>query len=306
MVNGECMCVACQVYLTKQKHLRLGCDFSSCQKKKKLNLNGHKFNNLWIIVINHGGYHITLTNFNMSCSVKPSKYNTSRFTNTHKSNKWHTRNPGWIPQIKPVSVESKTKKKLYPFFLSVIYKCTHANTHRCFHEALPEIWEMRVSVRSQQIKGGCHRETLILWIINTVWLVSVATAHRTRRYKFKFVSRVIIHHLARPQQLTGRGTLVSTLEWHNNTHTPPLHLPADYPLLQAITRTIFIHNLPSRVINTHTHSLPFFFPIRPTTSRPGLYCCQATQRVHHAPAVGYCYWPHSQQEETRSTKWPFF
>ncbi len=38
---------------------------------------------------------------------------------------------------------------------------------------------MSVSVRSQQSKQGCHRETLLSWIVNTAWFTSVVTPHKT-------------------------------------------------------------------------------------------------------------------------------
>lgn len=74
-------------------------------------------------------------------------------------------------------MESKTKEKLYPVYTQATH--THTQTHGCFHVALPEIWEMSVSVRSQQSRGGCHRETRLSWIVNTAWFTSVATPHRT-------------------------------------------------------------------------------------------------------------------------------
>lgn len=57
----------------------------------------------------------------------------------------------------------------------------HTHTHTGFHEALANRREMSVSVRSQQSRGGCHRETLLSWIVNAVWFTSVATPHRTPR-----------------------------------------------------------------------------------------------------------------------------
>lgn len=149
------------------------------------------------------------------------------------------------------------------------------HTRRCFHEAHVEIWAMRVSVRSQQIKGGCHRETLILWISNNVSFVSVV------------VFRVFT-------MWPGPNNLQEEEPW--------APLPSR-PSFVTNTHNLFSPNLPSRVLNTHTHTqLPFHFPIRHTTSRPGLYCCQAPQWAHHAPAVGSCYWPYSQQDQTQSTK----
>lgn len=85
----------------------------------KHDLNGHKFDNLWIIIINYEGYHITLSYFNMRIRHQLLHKHTRETTDTQG-------NPGCFPQIQPVSVESKTKEKLYPLFLSVIYKCTHA------------------------------------------------------------------------------------------------------------------------------------------------------------------------------------
>lgn len=123
-------------------------------------------------------YCMSPTNSSMLCYVTLQGYITANMQ-THADAIAVKQETSWFPQIKQVGRHGRQDKgeTLSPFPVS--RTMAHTSAHRCFHEVLSEIWGMSVSIRSQQSERDCHRETLLSWIVNAVWLTSVATPHRT-------------------------------------------------------------------------------------------------------------------------------